>query len=96
MCSCLRQVLQAVTRFSLAHAGMNVLSVFCVLSMLVRFMFVGVQSIAFIMLSCLFSCYCYILSDCWYLSEWRRKCAPVYDRLHAVTRFSLAHADINK
>ena len=96
MCSCLRQVLQAVTRFSLAHAGMNVLSVFCVLSMLVRFMFVGVQSIAFIMLSCLFSCYCYILSECCYVSESRRECAPVYDRLHAVTCFALAHADINK
>ena len=57
---------------------MNVLSVLCILSMLVMFMFVGVQSIAFIMLSCLFLCY-YILSECGWLSEWRRECGPVYD-----------------
>ena len=43
------------------------------------------------MLSCLFLCY-YILSECRWLSEWRRECGPGYDGLHSMTWFSLANS----
>ena len=97
MRTCRCRICSVSDTFLLACAGMNVLSVLYVMSMLVIFTFVGMQQIVFSMLFYLFSCYFYTLSDCANLTEWRRGMRTCRCRICSVSdTFLLACADLNK